>query len=174
MSTLVLSGSGNFIRTSEIRNPNGTLAIGIESNGVVTYPQRPYFYGWRNVTEGWENFGTTAVNYVYNIVSLNIGNSYNSSTGIFTCPVAGVYMVHPGGIGGQGGGYGYFYVFKNGVNVSARGIHFNANGYNLWPYTSQVFAVNCAANDQLNVRVLTGSASVYGAEHSHCSIWFHG
>jgi hypothetical protein len=163
------------LQTSDIRfSGTSSYAIDVEEDGIVTMKENPFFYGWRNAVENWENFGTTPVVYTYNIASENKGGHYNTSTGIFTCPLAGVYLVCPSALFGQGGGNGYLFVYKNGVNVTARGIHSNTNGSNLWHLNSNTFSIDCAANDQLAVRIQTSNANVYGAEHAHLSIWYYG
>jgi len=172
MSTLITT---NLV-TSDIRFTGATTSsIKIDENGMMIINENPFFYGWRDIgSESWENFGTTPVVYNYNIASENKGGHYNTTTGIFTCPLAGVYLVCPSMLAGQGGSYAYLFVYKNGVNVTARGIHSNTAGLNLWHINSYTFAVDCAVNDQLQVRIITGNANVYGREHSHLSIWYYG
>jgi hypothetical protein len=172
MSTLITSD----IITQEISFESASNpSILINQNGMMSVNENPFFYGWRDIgSETWENFGTTPVAYTYNIASENKGGHYNTSTGIFTCPLAGVYLICPSALMGASGGVCHLYVYKNGVNVTARGIHSNTNGFNLYFVNSYTFAIDCAANDQLQPRIITTNANVYGREHSHLSIWYYG
>ena len=163
MSTLITSD----LITPDIRfTGTSTPSIQVFENGMMSIGENPFFYGWRDTgSEAWENFGTTPVGYNYNITSENKGGHYNPSSGIFTCPSA---------LSGQGGFYSTLYVYKNSVNVTARGVHSNTNGNNLWHLGSYTFAIDCAVNDQLQIRIVTSGATVYGREHSHLSIWYYG
>jgi hypothetical protein len=172
MSTINASN----IQTSEIRfNGTSTNAITINESGLLSMTENPFYYGWRDTgTEAWETFASTSI-YVYNIASENKGGHYNTSTGVFTCPLAGVYLICPSALMGQGGGQSTLQVFKNGVNVTTRGIHSNTVGVNVYYQNCSTFAIDCAVNDQLTPRMTTAtSANVYGREHSHLSIWYYG
>ena len=172
MSTLITSD----LITRDIRFTGAsTSSIQISENGMMSMNENPFFYGWRNTgSPAWENFGTTPVGYNYNITSENKGGHYNTSTGIFTCPLAGVYLICPSALSGQGGFYSSLYVYKNGVNVTARGVHSNTNGLNLYHTSSYTFAIDCAVNDHLQIRIVTSGATVYSQGHSHLSIWYYG
>lgn len=169
------------LQSNTINHTNGTNALLIDSAGRVTRPNVPAFYGWRDSgSESWESYTTAFSTYVYNVASVNRGNCYSTSTGIFTVPVAGIYAVNCGSLCGQGGSGGTLYVFVNGVNRTARGVHNNAQNVSLWFYCSHTFLVSCAVNDQISIRITTfangagGSANVYGREHAHLSIWLYG
>lgn len=164
----------NRLNCTSINHSSGTAAITIDSSNRVRRLNLPVFYGWRAIgSESWENFGgSPAVVYNYNTAQVNRGSCYNTGTGVFTCPLAGVYLIHCGYLGGQSGNFSSMFVFKNGVNQTANGVHHNVGNY--WKVNSQVFAINCAVNDQLTLRVTTGGATIYGQEHAHCSIWYQG
>jgi hypothetical protein len=163
----------NKLKCTNISHSSGAIALTFDSANRVRRPNLPVFYGWRDIgSESWENFGTTPVVYNYNLAQVNRGNHYNTGTGVFTCPLAGVYLIHCGYLGGNTASYSYMYVYKNGINQTANSIHHNVGNY--WKVNSQVFAFNCSVNDQLAMRVVTGNATIYGKEHAHCSIWFQG
>jgi hypothetical protein len=60
----------------------------ITSGGYVTTPYQPFASVART-----SDFSSTGSTIVWQQVHYNVGNCYNASTGIFTCPVAGKYLV---------------------------------------------------------------------------------
>lgn len=100
-----ITGSGNFVGATSptIATPTISGAISVAtaatsnslvistSNGYVTTPNHPAFLatssGHSNVTGD----GTT-YQCVYETAATNISSSYNTSTGLFTAPVAGMYL----------------------------------------------------------------------------------
>jgi len=79
------------ILVNELAHTNDTTAMTIDSSGRVALPNRPYFFG---------DFGGSAyvsktggATLVFDNAIHNDGSHYNTGTGIFTCPVAGLYTV---------------------------------------------------------------------------------
>ena len=162
------------LRTDTIRSSEtATNSILLDSSGRSTAPNQPSFYGYRSAGAVWENYGATPGIYNYNVAVTNRGNCYDTATGVFTCPIEGVYAACPGALMGQAGGSAYLFVFKNGVNVTAAGVHTNTNGNNNWFHSSTVFMVRCARGDRIDIRSQGGGASIYAGEYSHCSIWLY-
>lgn len=83
--TLTLRGSGT----------SGTH-LGINSSGYVTMPNHPRFRADRSGNLANYNPSNQATSVVFNNVNYNVGNGYNSSTGLFTAPVAGTYLFQAG------------------------------------------------------------------------------
>jgi hypothetical protein len=79
-SDLVIRSRNNFSEAEKFR---------IDSVGRVTQPFQPAFSG--GLVGGSGN--VTANPLVFNSALLNQGSCYNTSNGLFTCPVAGVYRV---------------------------------------------------------------------------------
>ena len=81
----------SIIGVETLQHTNGTTAATIDSNGRVALPNRPYafvdFGGSTYVSKA------TGATLVFDNAIHNDGSHYNTGTGIFTCPVAGLYTV---------------------------------------------------------------------------------
>lgn len=124
----------------------GNTAQSIDASGRVTTPLQPRFFGYRdagNVT------ATTTV--LHNQVITNVGSCYNSSTGIFTCPVAGYYEVSAGGHG-ENATVIQLSIQKNGTTVVEE--YQNGAAYGTVAPTGIIL---CAANDQIKSVVTVGT-----------------
>ena len=162
------------VQTNTINSlESGTTSLVIDSSGRTTASNQPAFYGYRSAGEVWENYGGTPAVYNYNVAVTNRGNCYDTGTGVFTCPVAGVYAACPGALMGANGGFAYLFVYVNDVNRTASAIHSNTNGNSNWFHSSTVFMVRCNKNDRIQIRVATSAASIYANSYSHGSIWLY-
>jgi hypothetical protein len=125
---------------------NLTERMRIDSSGRVTMPFQPAFYGYR--TAGNVSATTTVL---HNVVVTNVGSCYNSGTGIFTCPVAGVYEIYAGGHG-ENSQPTVLDIQLNGTAVAQEYSNGAAYGVN-----SLMAIISCAANDQIKSVVTTGT-----------------
>lgn len=136
------------------------------ANGIITQP-RPYLFA---TLSGQGTFYRAATVTFGNIVA-NVGSCWNNSTGLFTCPVAGRYLVSMGGIAGGTAvgapgsfGYGYCYINKNGSTF-----HFSHwNHASNWEYMSLSGIVGCNAGDTISFRIFESYGSWYGGGDHGC------
>lgn len=146
---------------------SGTERIGVDASGRVTLPYQPAFSGRRTGGAG------TGV-WVADSAQINRGGHYNTSTGVFTCPVAGAYAVFWQALGYRTPGYGYCRVYQNGV-VTSQFCHWNLNA-DSWANPSLNAVMNCSANDTLylNIDVVSGNGGAYTGYHNTMSIFLLG
>jgi hypothetical protein len=127
-------------------NIGATNAMKVNANGVLTRPQTPHYRG--------QLTGLGAPYFPGDNVALkgtaivNIGSCWNNATGLFTCPVAGKYLIQIGHIGYNP--HGYYAIYKNGTNQGLNG-HWNFGsgnqGNGSWRYTSQATILPANAGD---------------------------
>jgi len=69
----------------------GNISVGGNASitGNLTTPNRVRFSAYRSATE---LYNSPPSDVVYNIASYNVGSAYNTTTGIFTAPIAGAYF----------------------------------------------------------------------------------
>ena len=147
----------SILNVDKIRATGSTTdGLTIDSSGRVSMPNVPAF-GARGLSNSETNGGNNTANeiLVFNEVLYNVGSHYNSSTGVFTCPVAGSYFfmsscLYEDDYNAQGG----FYIRLNGSGSSTngekyRGYH-KGSGSNYIQVTAGGVIV-CAANDTVDV-----------------------
>ena len=165
--TLGTIGSTNNIGVELITNSIRRMFV--DTNGYVTTPYQPRVYATKT-TGDWTNYGTSGATFIFNNAIINVGNNYNSSTGIFTSPISGYYRVSAAILLGYGSGTTGFYLYKNG----------SAYGHSVYvaTYTTSVHAttgfnwmVNCSAGDTLKIHAWSGSSTtVYEPYYNHLLI----
>ena len=71
---------------------NGTSRMEISADGYITNSSQPVFGGYGFAGAG-STLQTSIPAFKFSTVTVNQGSHFNNSTGIFTCPVAGKYLV---------------------------------------------------------------------------------
>src|SRR4029077_1052471 len=128
----------------------------VNASGILTRPQAPYMRG---------SISGQGTGGVYNAgggpllvtADINFGSCWNNATGLFTCPVAGKYMICAGSIAGPPSS-GYFHLRKN--NVTQHYTHWNHSGS--WHYISLSGIVDAAVGDYFSWHVISPSPATAG------------
>jgi hypothetical protein len=113
-------GDFNILRANDDRASGFVTPLSIDSSGRVTMPYQPAFDAIKNT--GGIAPATTITSYT--TTQLNVGSSFNGTTGLFTAPIAGNYLfTYSCSFNAATNGYFYGFDFrKNGVSV----------GYTVW------------------------------------------
>jgi len=95
---------------------NEIKAMELNGNGYVTMPYQPAFSAVKtaNVVNGTGTYTS------WPTVHVNVGNSFNATTGVFTAPIAGVYQFTVSAMA-SGTGYINVFIYKNGTSVVGGG-----------------------------------------------------
>ena len=95
ITTPAVSSTGNSTFAGSLALPSGGLTVGtdqltVDGSGRVTMPYQPAFLAFKTVNQIPNTTATTKI--TYDTTELNIGGAYNTSTSIFTAPIAGNYL----------------------------------------------------------------------------------
>lgn len=172
-----LSGGTNPHKTFRLNSTGGIEIINsaysanlltFDDSGRMLRPYQPLFYGSRNGSGGWTSgYNSTAV-FNYSNAFINVGSCYNTSTGIFTCPIAGYYRVHASILLGNAANSAGFYLYKNGAGYGESSYEYSS-GPNI--QTCFTWVVSCAASDTLKIMAwATGGAPIFDNNYNYLNI----
>ena len=140
----------------------------IDTLGRVTTPNQPAF---RAVLITSTN---TVNNYmIFESVDYNIGNHYNATTGIFTAPISGRYMVSVQGFN-ENNQNSQLYVRVNNANKTYSLSYAGASGSNQYNMMSHHTVFNLAANDTVRVFCAAGELYASSADSNSFSCYLLG
>jgi hypothetical protein len=134
----------------------------IDASGRMTTPGQPLYVG---VERASNLSSTTFTTWVHSITRINAGSNMNTGTGIFTCPVAGRYLVAFNVLARSNGAHN-IEVQKNG-SMWAAGRDIATSGEQC---SGVVTVVDCAVNDQIRIQVQCDPAADFYFQWNQTSI----
>jgi len=155
---------------SKITN-DGVTGLSIDSTGRVLMPQKPLLVAkltTGNDQDSVNPYTYGALDIHWDAVEINQGNCYSSSTGVFTCPVDGIYNVS------------FMYITNNDLAAQvASGIYkegvLQAQGYTYAHSTAHELVsasidLDCVATNEISVRLISGNIYIdtVGTHNNFC------
>jgi len=145
-----------------------TERMRIDSDGRVTMPYQPSFIAWRSGSN--QSFDTSifGLQVVFNSTYINVGNHFNTSTGLFTAPVDGLYSFSGS-------------VYTNG-SISQMWLVVNGNRADATDYVQPSSGIFCMlgattihliAGDTVGLHPYAGNATIDIIQNNNHS-WFKG
>ena len=149
------------LHVDAIKHSGGTSAMTIDSTGRVTTPARPAFMARRTSLQ-------SAGVIIFDTAMVNIGSHYNTSTGVFTAPVAGLYSFSPVVLSDMDGSNQFFItaIRVNGSSYAQEQVHTDLD--NDFGGNFTVIA-SLSANDEVDVHT---NYKIYGTSSATSNFTF--
>ena len=143
---------------------SGTERFKVDSSGRVTKPYQPVSCLYGNAG-GSVNTGSESTWVIVKFANstVNRGSAYSSATGLFTCPVAGVYFVSAFFLTRANGAHNIT-IYKNGTGIGPTGRDITSSGEQ---NTGIMAYVDCAANDNLAIYFSNGSGGDFYVDYNY-------
>lgn len=156
-------------------HPNGGLSgnpvMQIDSVGRVTKPYQPHYVGIDRSSTLNTTSETTFVDWVHSNTKINTGSHMNTSTGVFTCPIAGRYFVQFNVLARATAAHNVEIRKNNAIWVRGRDIVGTAGNEQC---TSLSTVVDCAANDNIRISVSNANGGDYYVLFNSTTIYLLG
>tara|TARA_B100000085_G_scaffold280181_1_gene304693 strand:- start:598 stop:1107 length:510 start_codon:yes stop_codon:yes gene_type:complete len=151
MSTLI---ANTLQGINTVKYDASTTAMTIDSTGRILTPARPAFRAHK--TDG--NVSATNT-YIPNVCAFNVGNHFSTTTGKFTCPIAGNYVFYANILTATNQEENDLSLYLNGTGTNDRLVRTRVdNGGSSASYaTANIhFVGSFSANDEVFFRVTDG------------------
>jgi len=143
-----------IIKVDTIQNNGGTTGLTIDSNGVVTQKNRPFFHVTLDQSSTQNSGGTILP---FGRVVEDTESAFNTSTYKYTVPIAGLWMLKMGvriNNNSDANNYTRMSIHLNGqtpnlFKIMDPIVHSQGTSYN---HFTQDFILRCSVNDVLDIR----------------------
>jgi hypothetical protein len=149
----------------------GSERVRVDTSGRVTMPYQPFYVGVDRSSSLNTGGEATFVDWVHSITLINTGSNMNTSTGVFTCPIAGRYFVQFNVLARATGAHNVEIRKNNAIWVRARDI-INSSGNENCTGLSTV--VDCAASDNIRISVSNGASADFYLQWNSTTIYLVG
>lgn len=137
-------------------------AITIDGNGKVAMPKQPVFIAKYNGFESGTSYVNPASNYAS--PSVNVGSHFNSSTGVFTAPIAGTYIFFGSVLSANNNTVVRVYFEKNGtITMGFQHEARTTEGYSGYDKQMVHAIISLAANDTVELVIYQDSTNTFYA-----------
>lgn len=165
----IVLGDTTIQGATSIAESGSTYGLVQNANGIVTLPFRPRFYAY-----GTANTPSSGSVIVFPTTQVNVGGAYNTSTGVFTAPIAGVYVFFSSNIGNNGSTVFRTNFRYNGSDVFQFRNPTTASGSAYATNSVGLYSVNMAVNDTMRIYVTSDDGSTYypGSASTTNDYWY--
>lgn len=147
---------------------SGTTHMRIDSSGRIIFPNQPVFHAYGSTTQSWSGAATmktVALNNTY----VNVGSHFNTSTYIFTAPVAGNYMFFGRATTSTvtSSGPALLINKNNGAFAPEVAINYTNTSYSTF---AGMIILTLAANDNIRLSITNYNNTSFTVEEPRCSL----
>lgn len=152
----VILGDTTIQNAASISQTGTTYGIVQDSSGRVNLPFRPRFYAY-----GTANTPSSGSTIVFPTTQVNVGGAYNTSTGVFTAPIAGVYIFFTSNIGNTSSTVWRTNFRYNGTDIFQFRNPTTASGSAYATNSVGLYSVEMAVNDTMSIYVTSDDGTAY-------------
>ena len=163
----------SILKVSEIQDPtNGNSALTVDTSGRILQPAKPIFYATADssISMTTSYAETTAFSNAF----VNVGSHYNTGTGRFTAPIAGVYNFAVASIGNATATVYRFRLYKNGSSLNNAELRVQTEGGSYGTNGEFCVVASLNASDYVSIFVMSDDGTDAYADGNFRYTYFRG